>query len=137
MDRASHKAIGLYWGMIAALLIFLAPLAPRAAAFMPPCLFRSLTGLPCPTCGATHAVVALSRLDPAGALGANPLVAIGVLAFLIAGLVAGGAALVDHPLREPRWSPPVRLTAILVVLFNWFWLIVAASGSAFVPKIQV
>ena len=136
MDRASDKAIGLYWGMIAALLIALAPLAPRAAAWMPPCLFRGLTGLPCPTCGATHAVVALSRLDPAGALASNPLAAIGVLAFLFGGLVAGGAALADHPLREPRWSPRVRMTAILAVLFNWVWL-VAASGSVFLPRIQV
>jgi len=137
VDRASDKAIGLYWGMIAALLILVAPLAPRAAAFMPPCLFRSLIGLPCPTCGATHAVVALSRLDPAGALAANPLAAIGVLAFLFGGLVAGGAALADHPLREPRWSPRVRLAAILVVLFNWCWLIVAASESVFLPRTQV
>ena len=123
--------------MIAALLILLAPLAPRAATWMPPCLFRSLTGLPCPTCGATHAVVALSRLDPAGALAANPLAAIGVLAFLLGGLVAGVAALADHPLREPRWSPRVRMTAILAVFFNWVWLIVAASGSVFLPRIQV
>jgi hypothetical protein len=136
MDGTSHKALGIYWGMISALFILLAPLAPRAAAFMPPCLFRSLTGLPCPMCGATHAVVALSQLDPAAALAANPLAAIGLLVFLVGGLVAGVAALVGHPLREPRWDSRVRLTAILVVLFNWLWL-VASAGSVSVPKIQV
>jgi hypothetical protein len=38
-----------------------------------PCLFRKVTGLMCPGCGNSRAVLALLRLDVAGALGYNLL----------------------------------------------------------------
>jgi hypothetical protein len=37
------------------------------------CLFRELTGLPCPFCGGTTAAVRLGHGDLKGALGASPL----------------------------------------------------------------
>src|SRR5512137_1559070 len=37
------------------------------------CTFRALTGLPCASCGMTHAFVALARGDAAGAWSASPL----------------------------------------------------------------
>ncbi|HKD10635.1 MAG TPA: DUF2752 domain-containing protein [Thermoanaerobaculia bacterium] len=122
-DRAG-RALGFYWGAVAAALLLLMPLAPEAADAAPPCLFRSLTGFPCPTCGATHAVVALSQLHLASALGDNPLVAAGAIAFLLGGLAAGMAALAGRPLREPTsFSLRFRLAAAGAVLGNWAWLL--------------
>jgi Protein of unknown function (DUF2752) len=43
------------------------------------CLFRELTGLPCPFCGGTTAAVHLGHGDVTGALRASPL-AVGLLA---------------------------------------------------------
>jgi hypothetical protein len=38
-----------------------------------PCLFRLLTGIPCPFCGLTHATLSLGAGDLAAALAAHPL----------------------------------------------------------------
>ena len=51
--------------------------------WMPPCLLRSATGLLCPSCGMTHSVFALCRLDFAESLRQNVLVLFGVLLALL------------------------------------------------------
>lgn len=47
--------------------------------FVPPCIFRSATGLLCPSCGMTHAVYALCRLDVLESLRQNAVLMFGVL----------------------------------------------------------
>jgi hypothetical protein len=42
----------------------------------PLCLFRAVTGIPCPLCGGTTAAVGLGQLDPLAALSANPFAVI-------------------------------------------------------------
>jgi hypothetical protein len=121
--RTASRALGFYWGAVATALLFAAPLAPRAAALLPQCAFRSLTGLPCPTCGATHAALALSRLDLAGAVSSNPLAVAGAAAFVAGGILAGILALAGRPLSEPTLGPRARLTAIAAVVLNWIWLL--------------
>lgn len=64
----------------------------------PPCHFRGLTGLPCPTCGGTRCLQALLAGHPSEAAAWNPLVflgAIGTTAF-------GGYAAVVTAFRLPR-----------------------------------
>jgi len=45
----------------------------KAALPTPRCIFHTLTGLPCPTCGMTRAAQALLRGDFSAAFGWNPL----------------------------------------------------------------
>ena len=54
----------------------------RFLVLAPPCLVTLATGRPCWGCGMTHALVAVARLDLAGAWRANPLVAV-VLPLLV------------------------------------------------------
>ena len=131
MARTSDRWLGIYSGAVSLLLVGAAPMAASAASLMPPCPFRTVTGLPCPTCGATHAVVALSRLDWGGAFAANPLVTIVALALILGGLAAGTAALLGRPLREPRWGPVSRWSAVLLVLLNWVWVLAHSAGPRF------
>ena len=51
--------------------------------YIPPCIFRSLTGWRCPSCGMTHAVFALSRLDFITAIRENFMIPLAVLFILL------------------------------------------------------
>jgi hypothetical protein len=89
------------------------------------CPARGLLGIPCATCGMTHAFVALGHGDLAGALQASPLGAA-----LAAG--AWGFALLDLlRLALGRPVPPIPTGAIrlaagagaVALLLNWAWLL--------------
>ena len=73
---------------VAAAGIALSPLAAFVAGLFPPCLFRQWVGVPCPTCGATRAILALGRLDVAAAVAVNPLACAIVVSLTAAGLAA-------------------------------------------------
>ena len=83
------------------LLAFLRPLVPFEAGVL--CPLRAVTGVPCPLCGMTTSVTAVTQLDFAGAFSANP-----------AGIVAVVAALYLL-VRRPRYLS-VSLPAVLVAL---------------------
>jgi Protein of unknown function (DUF2752) len=93
------------------------------------CLFKGLTGLPCPTCGSTRAVGRLVHLDFAGAFAMNPLTTLAVAAMVIwavadFGLLTRGRAL-DLEMGRPL-GRLVRGLAVAAVAVNWAFLI--ASG---------
>jgi hypothetical protein len=89
------------------------------------CPARGLLGIPCATCGMTHAFVALAHGDLAGALHASPLGAALAAA-------AWGFALLDLVrLALGRPFPLVPALAVRVatgagavaLLLNWAWLL--------------
>jgi hypothetical protein len=102
-----------------------------AARFLPvldvpyTCPARALVGLPCPTCGMTHAFVALAHGDLAGAFAASPAGAL--LAALAWGLaladgvrLALGAPLPAVPARAARAAVAA---GVVVVLASWAWVL--------------
>lgn len=119
------RQLGFLWGGVSALLLALSPLAPRLAGALPPCLFKTITGIPCPTCGTTRAAVALAGFDPLYALLHYPLPTLGWLAFFGGGFAAFSLALAGQPLpRLPRKLPVgVRLAVLGVLLAGWFYAI--------------
>ncbi len=122
---SGERQIGLLWGAVALALLLLVPFVPALATGLPPCFFRRLTGVPCPTCGGTRAALALAHGDLAGALAANPLVTLGLAVLLVGGLLDGALALFGGGVRIPsRLSGWLRAAFILVLAANWFWLIV-------------
>lgn len=92
------------------------------------CPLREMTGVPCPTCGGTRALVALMAGDWRVAFAWNPAVAAaGVLA---AAWLPVGAVLLAFPALRPRlperlpaalrWGLPLLLAANWVYLVGWF-----------------
>ena len=113
------------WGGVALLLILLSPLAEVFAGGLASCPFKGLTGIPCPSCGATRAALALARLEPVHALVHYPLPAVGWIAFIGGGLAAAWRAWRGRPLpripgRIPVW---VRIGVVGIVLANWAYSI--------------
>ena len=90
-----------------------------------PCLMRTVWGVPCPTCGGTRAVLAMSQGRLLDAIATNPLITISTLA-LLAWAVGGLAATL-----VPRWRRTVEaspgegrrfaLVMFAAILASWLW----------------
>jgi len=115
----------------------IAALSFLAARFLPllevsfTCPFRAATGLPCASCGMTHAFVLLSRGEVAASLAASPLgalLAAGAWAYAALDLVrvAAGAPFPRLGERALRLGTALGLLAVLA---NWGWLLLAARGA--------
>lgn len=94
-----------------------------------PCLFRWLTGVPCPACGSTRALRVLLQGDVAQAFLINPngivlaVLLVGVPVGLLADAVRRRATLyvlfcrIDTTLRRRMWF----VAGAVLVLLNWIW----------------
>jgi hypothetical protein len=91
------------------------------------CLFRRLTGIPCPGCGMTRAFAHLAKGEWAAAARDHPL-AFPLAAEIVLAWLAWGAALLGRlPLRLP-----VRYEAWMIghlAALTAFWLGRAATGT--------
>lgn len=92
------------------------------------CVFKAVTGVPCLTCGTTRTLALLARLDLAGALAMNPLVAAGVLA--LAPWAAADLALMPRRRAlalelSPAAARAARIAVVAAVVLNWVWLVAA------------
>jgi hypothetical protein len=123
--EVDHEALWLLVGGASLCLLGVALVTPGIQ--LPRCAFKTITGLPCPTCGVTRTVIALSRGDLDRALFMNPLAAIACGAALLY-LIYAAAVLA---LRLPRFRPTVsvadarwlRVATVALLAINWLWLI--------------
>lgn len=89
MQRFVQRDLGIYFGIAcgcAATLGVARLLNPDPSGFgthrqlgLPPCLFKSVTGLPCPSCGMTTCFAYAARLDWMNAFATQPF---GLVLFL-------------------------------------------------------
>lgn len=89
------------------------------------CPLKGLAGIPCATCGMTHAFVHLAHGELARALGTSPLgtlLAAGAWLYAAADgvRVALGAPL---PVPAPGALRAATVTGIAALLVNWAWLV--------------
>ncbi|MBU8871550.1 MAG: DUF2752 domain-containing protein [Gemmatimonadales bacterium] len=87
------------------------------------CPLMEYTGIPCPTCGGTHAAAAIAHGDLQGALTANPLLALFMGTFLLwAGwaLLATVVPTLRHTLElTPREKRATVILAALLLFLGW------------------
>ena len=90
------------------------------------CVFRWITGYPCPTCGSTHMVLALAHGDLRHAIGYNPLM------FALAFLLAAQLGIRFLLRRRIVWITSVRSRRIvaagllLAVFVNWLYVLASS-----------
>ena len=93
------------------------------------CLFKQITGIPCPSCGSTRSVLALLNGDLISALKWNPIGLILVVVIVISPLwilfdVSTKRESLFHfyirgeQLLRHKW---IAILAIVLVLLNWVW----------------
>jgi hypothetical protein len=117
------------WASVAAALAVMFVLWVALVEWPPVlCPLRALTGLPCPTCGATRALFAFTSGELRAALRWNPLVGVALGAAIPYVAYAGAVSLLRLPrlrlrvgAREARLA---RAAAVTAVLANWAFLIV-------------
>ncbi len=120
---------GLAYLLIGGVGWSLAFFVPDLDRLMPPCLFRTWTGLPCPACGATHCGMFLSRLEFKDAFLANPLFFILYLALAAWGFNSIIGALFGKSSRlvlNQRENDIRRYALAAVLLLNWLFVILQA-----------
>ncbi|WP_442511058.1 DUF2752 domain-containing protein [Novipirellula sp. SH528] len=110
-------------------IVLLQTIQPGNDSWFPKCQFYQTTGIHCPGCGATRAVMALLHGDMLLALRNNAL------------LILGGPLLVIYIVRQnrrPNFDPraSVRIVLILVTVFVLFFVarnIPSPTSSPFAP----
>ena len=120
-----HEAI---WAPLTVLAFLAARFFPFELLNLGPCPWRMMTGVPCPTCGGTRAMMALARMEIPAALALNPLVAAAGIAAAVYVVHALGVWLLGWRRWRPSVSSPgvlmtLRVGAISVLLLNWAYLV--------------
>ncbi len=123
------------YGMIGAgttvgwLWLWLHHVLPLKAATLPVCIFRAVTGLPCPSCGITHSVLHIGQLHWSSAFYANPLGYVAAIALLVAPVwLLYDWANKQYTLYQ-TYNKAIQLLRqkalaiplILLVIINWAW----------------
>jgi hypothetical protein len=122
-----HRLMVFPFGLLALFGFLAVRFATERVMQLAHCPLRDLTGLPCPTCGGTHAAVSLAHGRLAEAFSTSPLVAGGAILFalwLIAGVIT---TLVPAWRRSIELSPgekrTARVLAVLIGVCGWIWVI--------------
>src|SRR3982750_2786381 len=119
-----HGALGLLVGAASLCLLGVALATPGIQ--LPRCVFKTVTGLPCPTCGLTRTIIALSRGPVDRALFLNPLATLLAAAGLLYLLYAAAVLAFRLPRFRPRLSDPaarrLRIGTLTALAVNWIWL---------------
>jgi hypothetical protein len=104
-------------------------LQPHGKDATSPCIIKNVTGIPCPSCGSTRAIVSLTKGNLADSLRWNP---IGLLLSLILAITPFWTALDLIQKKESLWQFYqktevfirkwyIAVPAILLVIANWVW----------------
>lgn len=126
--RTSNQIeFGIIYGGIALLMLGAGWLLP-ILSFAPDCVFKGLTGLPCPTCGSTRSVVHLAHGDILSALAMNPLTTLCLVAAIVHFIASLMSVAFDLPrinvILADKEKNVMRAGVVMVLLAQWAYLII-------------
>ncbi|MCR4439653.1 MAG: DUF2752 domain-containing protein [bacterium] len=132
--RPRQPYLGLiYGGLVIAGLMALRLLRPLLQ-LASPCAFHSLTGVPCPSCGATRGAVFLANGRIADSLRVNPLFFVLYVALIFWGLGAMGLMLSRRSITVTlsKWEKRLlRIGLVCGIIANWLYLILSHATEHF------
>ena len=120
-----ERQLAFLWLAAAVSAVALRPVWLALAPHLRSCIFRSLTGISCPTCGTTRAATAFLDGNLIAAFAANPLAAAAGFLFVVGAPLAVIWTLAEWrvpvlPNPLPNW---MRIGAILLIAANWIYII--------------
>jgi len=120
------RQLALLWLAAAASAVALRPVWLTVAPLLRPCVFRGLTGVPCPTCGTTRAATAFLNGELTTAIAANPMAALAGLVFVAGAPLAVGWTMAKRKLPSVTGPLPVwvRVVAASLMGLNWVYVII-------------
>jgi len=114
-------ALGIVWTALVGAFVLLKPAGSDATL----CVFRNLTGVPCPTCGSSRAVLAVVQGRPLEAIAFNPFVtAVGALAIAWLAVRVGLGRRIEIDLA-PRHRTPAWIAIGTLLSANWVYVVLA------------
>ncbi|MBN2410551.1 DUF2752 domain-containing protein [candidate division KSB1 bacterium] len=100
---------------------------PNLFETIPPCLFRQITGIPCPACGATHSGYYLSHFQIIPAFLTNPFFFILFVGLIVWGCNTAAGLIFKKKLQlilTVQESKIIRFIIITSFPLNWLYLII-------------
>lgn len=117
---------GIIYGGIALLILVAGRFLP-VLSWAPDCVFRGLTGVPCPTCGATRSVVHLSHGNILPAFAINPLITLLLISASVYFIFSLVSVVFDLPRVNVFLSETekqiVRAGVVILLLAQWAYLV--------------
>jgi hypothetical protein len=118
---------GIIYGCIALLILGVGRLLP-SLSWVPDCVFKGMTGFPCPTCGATRSVAHISHGDILSAFVMNPLITLFLILAVAYCVISIVSVVFDLPrigfLLTDSEKHIVRKGAVILLLVQWVYLII-------------
>ena len=108
------------WSLLLAGSVYLYAFEPGKTGFFPPCLFRALTGLTCPGCGATRAMHQIVHGHFVAAFMLNPLFLLAI-PFLLYALIRYSVVVMRGGVPRRNTIPASYIYALFVIVVS-FWI---------------
>lgn len=112
-------ALLLTWAVLVGVFMLLKPDGSDATL----CVFRNVTGVPCPTCGSTRAALAAVHGRPLDALMLNPFVTVAVIVTAACLVVRIGFARRIELDLAPRQAAMAWVVFVALLGANWVFVI--------------
>lgn len=93
------------------------------------CLIKNITNVPCPSCGSTRSILALTKGNIIEAFNINPLgfliaiIMVILPLWIIADITAKKNTLFNFYQKTETYlrKPQLAIPLVLIVIFNWIW----------------